>query len=80
VAEKITTGSGVTIVVFPLKSISIFYKVFNVNYSISFFSPQYSVEFGQCTHQTSKINNIGACQNIGEEALANRRYRFGKKW
>jgi len=26
------------------------------------------LEFGRCTHRTSKIGNIGACWNIGESA------------
>jgi len=26
------------------------------------------LEFGRCTHRTSKIGDIGACWNIGESA------------
>jgi len=37
------------------------------------------IGFGQCTHRTSKIGNIGAYWNIGESASANRRCRCCQK-
>ena len=37
------------------------------------------LEFGRCTHRTSKIGDIGACWNIGESASASRRCRCCKK-
>ena len=36
------------------------------------------VEFGRCTHRTSKIGDIGPCWNIGESASASRRCRCCK--
>jgi len=34
------------------------------------------LEFGRCTHRTSKIGNTGACWNIAESASASRRCRW----
>ena len=52
------------------------------NYSVESFpweNVQLAVEFGRCTHWTSKICNIGACWNIGESASASRRCRCCEK-
>ena len=40
--------------------------------SFDSFGRSLKLEFGRCTHRTSKIGDIGACWNIGESASASR--------
>ena len=55
-----------------------FYCVSKQHGATTFCHIIFCIEFGRCTHRTSKIGDIGACWNIGESASASRRCRCCK--